>query len=169
MFPRGLTSRGIGRRVLLPRALPVFFVSLALLVAVGCASGYVTTSTGAIVPAATVQAQDLTGDALSILQDVHNAAVAAHDARAGTEDPALHETHRKALLTFKAGLQGTAHGLAAWKQTNAGATPSEILRPSVSSIRSFLVLSVDLGVLKEERAAQIRAFIDAAFPPGGDR
>lgn len=36
MFPRGLTSRGIGRRVSLSRALPAFFVSLALLVAVGC-------------------------------------------------------------------------------------------------------------------------------------
>ena len=36
MFPRGLTSRGTGRRVLLSRALPAFFVSLALLVAVGC-------------------------------------------------------------------------------------------------------------------------------------
>lgn len=36
MTPRGLTSRGIGQRVTLSRALPVFFVSLALLVAVGC-------------------------------------------------------------------------------------------------------------------------------------
>ena len=36
MAPRGLTSRGTGQRVPLSRALPVFFVSLALLVAVGC-------------------------------------------------------------------------------------------------------------------------------------
>lgn len=166
MNPRGLTSRGTGRRVLITRALPVFFL---VVLAAGCASGYVTTSTGAVVPAAVVEAQDTVADIVSEMKTAYLQAIAAHDARAGTEDPALHETHRKALLTFKAGLQGTAHGLAAWKQTNAGATPSEILRPSVSSIRSFLVLSVDLGVLKEERAAQIRAFIDAAFPPGGDR
>lgn len=36
MNPRGSSPRGIGRRVPLSRALPVFFVSLALLVAVGC-------------------------------------------------------------------------------------------------------------------------------------
>lgn len=147
----------------------VVAAALAVLLLAGCASGYVTTSTGAIVPASVVEAQDTVADIVSEMKTAYLQAIAAHDARAGTEDPALHETHRKALLDFKAGLQGTSHGLAAWKQTNAGATPSEILRPSVSSIRSFLVLSVNLGVLKEERASQIRAFIDAAFPPGGDR
>lgn len=168
MTTRGLTSRGslAGRGV---RALSVLLLAFAGLIAASCSSGTVTTSTGAVVPAAVVEAQDTVADIVSEMKTAYLQAIAAHDARAGTEDPALHETHRKALLTFKAGLQGTAHGLAAWKQTNAGATPSEILRPSVSSIRSFLVLSVDLGVLKEERAAQIRAFIDAAFPPGGDR
>ena len=40
MTPRGLTSRGIGRRVTLSRALPVFF---ALLLAVGCKSVPATT------------------------------------------------------------------------------------------------------------------------------
>jgi outer membrane murein-binding lipoprotein Lpp len=169
MFRRGHSPRGIGRRALLTRALLVFFVALAVLILAGCASGYVTTSTGAIVPAAVVEAQDTVADIVSEMKTAYLQAIAAHDARAGTEDPALHETHRKALLDFKAGLQGTAHGLAAWKQTNAAAAPAEILRPSIASIRSFLVLSVDLGVLKEGRAAQIRAFIDAAFPPGGDR
>lgn len=57
MTTRGLTSRGIGRRALLSRALPAFSVSLALLIAVGC-SGIPAPTVCYQVTGATVHAVD---------------------------------------------------------------------------------------------------------------
>ena len=57
MNPRGHLPRGLGRRASLSRALPVFFVSLALLVAVGC-SGIPAPTVCYQVTGATVHAVD---------------------------------------------------------------------------------------------------------------
>jgi hypothetical protein len=162
MFRRGSSPRGIGRRVPLSRALPVFFVSLALLVAVGCSSGYVTTSTGAIVPAATVQAQDITGDALSILQDVHNAAVAAHDAKAGAEPADVHAKRRAALLASASGLRAAWDGLSAWKLGSEGAGMAAVVGKVRDALPEMLNAAVSLGVVSREYADAIGVFFGTA-------
>jgi hypothetical protein len=153
--------RGRGAQLL---ALPALF--LLILVACGPRPP-VTTSTGAIVPAATVEAQDTIADFVSEMKASYLQAIAAHDARAGTESAELHAKHRAALLDVKAGLKAVAHPLAAWKASSAAATPAEVIRPLVASARSFLDLAVELNVMKPERAAAIRVFLDTAFPPGG--
>ncbi len=163
MNPRGLTSRGIGRRVPLSRALPVFSVALAVLILAGCASGYVTTSTGAIVPAATVQAQDLTGDALSILQDVHNAAVAAHDAKAGAEQADVHAKRRATLLASASGLRAAWDGLSAWKLGSEGAGMAAVVSKVRDALPEMLNAAVSLGVVSREYADAIGVFFGAAF------
>ena len=162
MFRRGLTSRGLGRRVPLSRALPVFSVALAVMILAGCASGYVTTSTGAIVPAATVQAQDLTGDALSILQDVHNAAVTAHDAKAGAEPADVHAKRRATLLASASGLRAAWDGLSAWKAGSGGeglATVALRVRPAVPEL---LRAAVELELISQNYADAIGAFFGTA-------
>ena len=161
--PRRVSSLGGGR---LLSALPALFLVLVL---TACGTGSVTTSTGAVVPAATVEAQDTVADIVSELKTAYLQAVAAHDARAATEDPAIHKAHREALLDVKAGLKATAHALATWKAASVGAAPAEVLRPLVASARAFLDLAVELNVLSAQRAAAIRAFLDNAFPAGGAR
>lgn len=162
---RVLRFRGQGLSL---RTLPaLLLVLIAVAAAWACSSGTVTTSTGAVVPAATVEAQDNVADLVAEMKEAYKKAVIAHDARAGTEDPVVHETHRKALLAFKAGLQGTSKALLASKQASASAAPLDVLRPCADSGRAFLTLAVDLGILKAERAQEIRVFLDAAFPPGG--
>lgn len=163
LSPRRVSSFGGGR---LFRALPALFLVVLLS---ACGTGSVTTSTGAVVPAATVEAQDAVADIVSEMKTAYLQAVTAHDARAATEDPAVHKIHREALLDVKAGLKATAHALATWKAASVGAAPAEVLRPLVASARSFLALAVELGVLSPERAAAIRAFLDNAFPSGGGR
>lgn len=157
--PARVSSFGRGR--LLSGALA------AVLLLASCGTGSVTTSTGAVVPAATVEAQDNVADIVSELKTAYLQAVTAHDARAATEDPAVHKRHREVLLDVKAGLKATAHALATWKAASVGAAPAEVLRPLVASARAFLALAAELGVLTDARAAAIRAFLDTAFPPGG--
>ena len=163
MNDRGHSPRGIGRRALPFRALPVFFVSLALLVAVGCASGYVTTSSGAIVPAATVQAQDITGDALSILQDVHNAAVTAHDAKSGAEPADVHAKRRAALLASASGLRAAWDGLSAWKLGSEGAGMAAVVGKVRDALPEMLDAAVALGVVSREYADAIGVFFGTAL------
>jgi len=162
MNPRGLTSRGIGRRAPLSRALPVFFAALAVLLLAGCASGYVTTSSGAIVPAATVQAQDITGDALSILQDVHNAAVAAHDAKVGAEPADVHAKRRAALLASASGLRAAWDGLSAWKLGSEGAGMAAVVGKVRDALPEMLDAAVALGVVSREYADAIGVFFGTA-------
>ena len=162
MFNRGPSPRGMGRRASHLRALPVFSVALAVLILAGCASGYVTTSSGAIVPAATVQAQDITGDALSILQDVHNAAVAAHDAKAGSEPADVHAKRRSALLASASGIRAAWDGLSAWKAGSGGeglATVALRVRPAVPEL---LRAAVELGLISQSYADAIGAFFGTA-------
>lgn len=158
--------RGRGRGVV---PAPLLLVVIAVC---ACSCGPrppVTTSTGAVVPAATVEAQDAVADIVSEMKTAYLQAVAAHDARAATEDPAAHKQHREVLLDVKAGLKATAHALATWKAASDGAAPAEVLRPLVASVRAFLDLAEELKVMKPERVAAIRAFVDTAFPPGGAR
>lgn len=159
MNARGHSPRGIGRRAY-RRALPVL---LLVVLAAGCASGYVTTSTGAIVPAATVQAQDITGDALSILQDVHNAAVAAHDAKAGAEPADVHAKRRATLLASASGLRAAWDGLAAWKLGSEGAGMTSVVGKVRDALPEMLKAAVSLGVVSQEYADAIGAFFGAAF------
>ena len=97
MTTRGLTSRGIGRRVLLSRALPVFFVSLALLVAVGC-SGIPAPTVCYQVTGATVHAVD-TG--MSVAGDLYRDGKLT-DAQKG-KLVAAHDVYRPAAQAAVAG------------------------------------------------------------------
>ena len=162
MTTRGLTSRGIGRRALLSRALPVFSAALAVLILASCATGYVTTSTGAIVPASVVQAQDITGDALSILQDVHNAAVMAHDAKAGTEPADVHAKRRATLLASASGLRAAWDGLSAWKLGSEGAGMAAVVGKVRDALPEMLDAAVSLGVVSREYADAIGVFFGTA-------
>jgi hypothetical protein len=163
------TSRPCGRTpisrhaVLLSRGVPALCLALLLVVAVGCASsGYVTTSTGAIVPASVVQAQDITGDALSVLQDVHNAAVMAHDAKAGTEPAEAHAKRRATLQASAAGLRASWDGLAAWKLGSEGAGMASVVGHLRSALPELLNAAVSLGVVSREYADVIGAFFGTA-------
>lgn len=162
------------------RAASALLLALALVLAVGCASGYVTTSTGAIVPAATVQAQDITGDALSVLQDVHNAAVLAHDAKMAVHLAAIeagnpeaiagdaefrkaHAKRRAILKASAAGLRAAWDGLAAWKLGSEGAGMASVVGKLRDALPELLDAAVSLGVVSREYADVIGAFFGTAL------
>lgn len=137
-------------------------VAAALLLAVGCASGTVTTSTGAVVPAATVQAQDIAGDALSVLQDVHNAAVRAHDAKAGLEPSDVHAKRRAVLLASASCLRAGWDGLSAWKAGSEGGGLAGIAAAIRPALPELLRAAISLGVIPQGTADTILAFFEAA-------
>jgi len=147
-----------------------FAIVLLASVIVACATGNVTTSTGAVVPAKTVQAQDFLSDMLKALRNAHTQAVQLHDSRVGVEDPVLHRQHRQLLLDTGTGLNASWRLLAAWKQRSLGAPPDDVLAPLLASGPAFCDLAVSLGVLKQDVADKIKAFL-AAIPtapaPGG--
>ena len=97
MNPRGLTSRGIGRRVLLSRALPAFFLAIALLVAAGC-SGIPAPTVCYQVTGATVHAVD-TG--MSVAGDLYRDGKLT-DAQKG-KLVAAHDVYRPAAQAAVAG------------------------------------------------------------------
>ena len=143
-----------------------FTAPLAVLLVVllsGCATGYVTTSTGAVVPASVVQAQDITGDALSVLQDVHNAAVMAHDGRAGTEPAEAHAKRREILKASAAGLRAAWDGLSAWKLGSEGAGMASVVGKLRTALPELLNAAVSLGVVSREYAGVIGAFFGTAL------
>lgn len=160
--PTGSVSRS-GRRVLISRALPALLLALAVLSLPGCGPRPpVTTSTGAVVPAATVQAQDIAGDALSVLQDVHNAAVRAHDAKAGAEPADVHAKRRTALLASASGLRAAWDGLSAWKAGSEGRGLAGIAAAVRPALPELLRAAVSLGVVSQGTADTIGAFFEAA-------
>ena len=148
-----------GRRVLLSRAALALFLVAAL---TGCPSGYVQTESGATVAASTVHAQDLVGDALRALQDVHNAAVTAHDARAGQEPADVHAKRRAALQASAAGLRAGWDGLAAWKLGTEGADMAAVVGKVRSALPELLRAAVSLGVVSQGYADAINAFFGTA-------
>lgn len=162
------SRRGASRR-LVPggqgvtlRALPAVLLLGVLLVLTGCPSGYVQTSTGATVAASTVHAQDLVGDALQALQDVHNAAVRAHDAKAGAEPADVHAKRREALKASAAGLRAGWSGLEAWKLGTDGAGMVAVVTPIRAALPELLRAAVALGVVSQGYADAIGVFFGTA-------
>ena len=138
-------------------------VAAALSLTIGaCATGTVTTSAGAVVPAATVQAQDITGDALSVLQDVHNAAVRAHDAKAGAEPADVHASRRAALVASASALRAAWDGLSAWKRGSEGGGLAEIAAIVRPALPELLRAAVALGAIPQGTADAIAAFFGSA-------
>lgn len=145
--------------VLLSRAcLPLCLV----LILTGCPSGVVQTESGATVAASTVHAQDLVGDALQALQSVHNAAVTAHDARAGQEPADVHAKRRATLQASAAGLRAGWDGLSAWKLGTEGADMAFVVGKVRSALPEMLKAAVSLGVVSQSYADAINAFFGTA-------
>lgn len=170
--PAGSASRGSSPRRTSAgaRGGVLSMLVVALLAAVGgalsgCASGNVTTSTGAVVPAATVQAQDFVADTLKALRTAHTQAVQIHDSRVGVEDPVLHRQHRQLLLDTGKGLDASWGVLAAWKARTQEAAPADVLRPLLAAGPAFCDLAVSFGLLKPEAAEKVKAFLAAIPPP----
>jgi hypothetical protein len=146
-------------------------VALALifpLLLLGCGgTGTITTSTGQVVPAGTVMAQDLAADTLKALDDAYKAASATHDARVATEDPILHAKHRATLLATLSGLRSSWDALIAWKAASAGAAPPDILKSVVGSAPDFVALALQLKAIDQKTADSILKYLNTFFPAGG--
>ena len=132
-----------------------------LLTLTACPTGYVQTSTGATVEASVVAAQDYVGDALNILQGVHNAAVDRHDALAGQEPADVHARRRTILMGSAAALRASWDGLAAWKRAPAGSTSVTVLRPLVEQAGPMLDAAAALGLVTPAWAAGVKAWLGA--------
>lgn len=133
-----------------------------LLVLAGCPSGYVQTESGATVAASTVYAQDLVGDALKTLQDVHNDAVTAHDAKAGQEPPELHAARRAKLLASAAGLRSGWDGLSAWKAGTEGGGIGAVAAKVRDALPGLLTVAVEMKVIPQGTADAIGTFFGIA-------
>lgn len=155
-LPRRVLMGGRHRAYSMPLAV------LFLLVLTGCPSGFVQTESGATVAASTVHAQDLVGDALYALQDVHNAAVTAHDAKVGLEPDDVHAKRRAALQASAAGLRAGWDGLSAWKGGTEGADMTFVVGKVRSALPELLRAAVSLGVVSQSYADAINAFFGTA-------
>lgn len=140
-------------------------ILLALaLTGIGCASGYVTTSTGAVRPAAEVQSQDVVGDVLHSLSEGYSAAREKHDATpvcSATVPPPCesvetHAKHRKILLASARGLRAGWAGLESWKLSTAAKPPANAFCPLVQAAPDFLGLLFEFGVIDEKGATTAR-------------
>ncbi|HRI07843.1 MAG TPA: hypothetical protein PKW35_08505, partial [Nannocystaceae bacterium] len=123
-----------------------------LLTLTACPTGYVQTSTGATVEASVVAAQDYVGDALSILQGVHNAAVDRHDALNGQEPADVHAKRRAVLKGSAAALRASWDALLEWKRAPAGSTSVTVLRPLVEQAGPMLDAAAALGIVSQKWA-----------------
>lgn len=155
-LPRRVSSLG-GRSYAGPLAL---FLALAVLT--GCPSGYVQTESGATVAASTVYAQDIVGDALNVVQDVHNGAVLAHDAKAGQEPADVHAARRAKLLASAAGLRSGWDGLSAWKAGTEGGGIVAVAGKLRDALPGLLTVAVELKVIPQGTADAIGAFFGLA-------
>jgi hypothetical protein len=154
--PRRVSFLGGGR---LAAALAILCVVLVL---PGCPSGYVQTESGATVAASTVYAQDLVGDALKVVQDVHNAAVMAHDAKAGQEPADVHAARRAKLLASAAGLRSGWDGLSAWKSGTEGGGMVAVVSRLRDALPGLLTVAVELKLVSQEYADAIGVFFGTA-------
>ena len=139
---------------------------LLVVTLLGCAPGTVTTSTGQVVSAGVVQAQDTAADILHSIDDGYKAAVAAHDTLAPTEDPAIHAAHRAILLKTYAGLRGSWDALIAWKGTSTATAPPAVLQSVVGAARDFIPLAVQLKAIPQSTADSILKYLNTFFPGG---
>lgn len=136
--------------------------ALALLLTLtACPTGYVQTSTGATVEASVVSAQDYVGDALQILQNVHNAAVDRHDALYGQEPADVHAKRRTVLLGSAAALRASWDALVEWKKAPQSATSVTVLAPFVAQAPAMLDAAVELGIVPAKWAAGAKAWLGA--------
>ena len=137
------------------------FLTLAF---VGCASGTVTTSTGVVVPAATVESQDNAYDVYLLVQQAHKAAVAQYEATKAVMDPDARKRTFLALDTMADGIDATRVSLQTWKRTSAsGITPAIALKGILDAAPPFLSLGVQAGILDQKTADAINAVL-AGFP-----
>lgn len=125
----------------------------------------VTTSTGAVVPAATVEAQDAVADILKLLKDAQADLVAQYE----REKESLTASERKARyeqLTMQAdALDSSWAALIAWKRQSGGAAPADILRPVVAQAPAFLRLAVAAKVLTQKQADFVSGFLSREVRP----
>lgn len=147
----------------LGRLIALALVQLVLLA--GCASGTVTTSTGAVVPAATVEAQDAVADALAGLSGVQAEAVKIHDSRLATDDPAEHAANRRTLLVSHDALVAAWGALGTWKATSTGAAPASVLRPLAPALDALLDLAARYGIVTPAQARAWRAVVPRPVEP----
>jgi len=113
------------------------------------------------VEASVVAAQDYVGDALNILQSVHNAAVDRHDALYGQEPADVHSKRRTILLGSAAGLRASWDALLAWKKAPASATSVTVLAPFVAQAGPFLDAAAALGICSQAWADGAKAWLNA--------
>jgi hypothetical protein len=159
--PRGGVAVLLRRR----RVFLAFTLVFSLLL-LGCGTGTITTSTGQVVPAGTVMAQDTAADVLKSLDDAYKAASAAHDAIAATEDPVVHAKHRTTLLATLSGLRSSWDALIAWKGASTGAAPPDILKSVVGSAPDFVALALQLKAIDQKTADSILKYLNTFFPGG---
>ncbi|MFA6031111.1 MAG: hypothetical protein WC969_14745 [Elusimicrobiota bacterium] len=148
-----------GRGALHSRALLAVLCVVAL---AACPSGYVQTESGATVAASTVYAQDLVGDALKVVQDVHNGAVTAHDAKAGQEPADVHAARRSKLLASAAGLRSGWDGLSAWKSGTEGGGMVAVVSKLRDALPGLLTVAVELKLVSQDYADAIGVFFGTA-------
>jgi len=154
--PSPVRSRVPGRRHGLLSLVAAAFLLVTL---TGCPTGYVQTSTGATVEASVVAAQDYVGDALSILQGVHNAAVDRHDALNGQEPADVHAKRRAVLKGSAAALRASWDSLLEWKRAPAGSTSVTVLRPLVEQAGPMLDAAAALGLISQKWADAAKQWI----------
>jgi hypothetical protein len=124
-----------------------------VLVLTACGTGNVTTSTGAIVPAATVESQDNIADLLHVVREAHRSYIATvWEPTKITLDPVTRANRFRLLNTMADGLDASQALLITWKQINAGASPGSVLRPIVGAAPAFLDLAVQAGLLTQAQA-----------------
>jgi hypothetical protein len=114
------------------------------------------------VAASTVYAQDLVGDALKVVQDVHTSAVLAHDAKAGQEPADVHAARRTKLLASAAALRSGWDGLSAWKAGTEGGGIVAVAGKVRDALPGLLTVAVELKVIPQGTADAISAFFGTA-------
>jgi hypothetical protein len=116
-------------------------------------------------PTAEVVAQDTVADILKNLEDGYKAAVVAHDARFGTEDPVKHAANRALLIKEHDALIAAANALVAWKQAAGSSySPASVIQPLIDSLPDYVKLAVDLGALTQVQGDKILAYAKTLFP-----
>lgn len=142
---------------------------------VGCASGVVTTSTGQVVPAATVQAQDNIADVLKVADDVYKQVRTRHDSTPvcsqivppPCEEPAVHTSHRLTLLASARILRSAWTGLIAWKETLDPATARLAFCDLQRGLPDLAALAVQFGLLRQPDADRWGPIVGVALAAAG--
>jgi hypothetical protein len=133
-------------------------------IGLGCATGTVTTSTGAIVSAGTMQAQNGAGDWLKVFSDAYVRAVAIHDSPSvvAADSVTTHASRHLLLMQFHDGLVASYAAELAWKAgsnaTSASVVPAAVLCSLGSSLTPFLAVAVDFKLITQAQSDSASAF-----------